>query len=231
MKNLRKYLIITFFFTLIGLIANSIEFVQLEGSNQAFTFFEFIAPASSGILPLPIAMISVALVKAVEFITDPAAFSLFSIVRVFLPLVAVSYFANREKWNEQFKLFGNVMDIAIPVIAIIGFNIHPVGRQVWYYSLMWLIPVVSFFLKDKLLLARSLGATFSQHALGGLLFLYLVPGLGPELFVFLIPIVLKERLIYALGISGFYLLSKDLIHMIEKSNNQFVIRFRKLYAE
>ncbi len=75
---------------------------------------------------------------------------------------------------------------------------HPVGQVAWFYSLYWLIPVMLYALGSRSLFNESLGATFVQHAVGSVLWLYLVPTTS-ALWISLIPVVAVERLLCALG--------------------------------
>jgi hypothetical protein len=214
MKDVKKNVLLSIIFLIIGLVSLSLNFTKLEGSSSHFTFFEFVAPSVAGILPLGVAMILVVVAKALfSLLTNSLVFNLFDVARLFLPLAAVSYFYKKSKFN-----------LIIPVIAIIGFNLHPVGRQAWVFSLLWLIPIAMHLLRDKFLLARSIGATFSQHALGGLLFIYMFPA-TPEFWIGLIPIVLQERLVFAIGISAFYIFFKELFELLSKKN---IIKFERI---
>src|SRR3990172_1095426 len=55
----------------------------------------------------------------------------------------------------------------ISVFIIMFINLHPIGRTVWFYSIYWLIPLIVWPFRNNFLLARSLGATFTIHAVGG----------------------------------------------------------------
>jgi hypothetical protein len=66
------------------------------------------------------------------------------------------------------------------------------------YSLIWLIPFIATFFKERLIL-NSLGATFTAHAIGSVIFLYTF-GLTPSVWISLIPVVFIERGFFTLGI-------------------------------
>jgi len=115
----------------------------------------------------------------------------------------------------------------IPGIAIVLFLAHPIGRQVWYYSLFWTIPIAITLLKPyirKLLKTHdvptiylyALSATFVDHAVGSVLFLYYlnIPAVYWNLSIPYVPI---ERLIYALGILIFYLFTKTALESLQKT--------------
>lgn len=86
------------------------------------------------------------------------------------------------------------------------FLLHPVGRQAWFYSLFWTIPIIARLLPAKYSLSvplRSLGATFTAHAIGGALWIWTVP-MTPAMYLALVPITAFERLLFALGIGISY---------------------------
>ena len=80
------------------------------------------------------------------------------------------------------------------------FWIHPNGS--FYYSLLWVIPVLGIIF-DKNVFFRALGATFSAHAVGSLIWLFTVPMTSLTWFG-IIPVALIERSLFAVGISLVY---------------------------
>lgn len=84
-------------------------------------------------------------------------------------------------------------------IACMGlFMVHPVGAQAFVYSLYWLIPVVLFFVPQRSFFLQALGSTFVAHAVGSVIWLYTVP-MTAHMWIALMPIVLLERVLFALG--------------------------------
>lgn len=88
----------------------------------------------------------------------------------------------------------------IPIICMILFIIHPIGGQAWAYSLYWLIPVFLYFVKHDSIVLTALGATFIQHAIGSLCWLYCT-SMSPEQWLALIPLVFVERVVAVLLMS------------------------------
>ncbi len=106
-----------------------------------------------------------------------------------------------------------MINILIPVAAIIGFLASPIGREVWYYPLFWLIPIVMSFYKEKSVVANALGATFTTHAIGGALWIqFFAP--PASVWIGLIPIVIVERTIFTITTVGVYLLAKQVPNLI-----------------
>jgi|SRR5579862_297721 hypothetical protein len=88
--------------------------------------------------------------------------------------------------------------LLLPIICMGLFVIHPVGSQAFVYSLYWLIPVALFFVSRKNLFLQALGSTFIAHAVGSVIWLYTVP-MTAAMWMGLMPIVLFERILFALG--------------------------------
>jgi len=88
--------------------------------------------------------------------------------------------------------------LLLPLACMGLFVIHPVGAQASAYSLYWLIPVVLFFASHKSLFLQALGSTFIAHAVGSVIWLYTVP-MTAGMWMGLMPIVLFERIAFALG--------------------------------
>jgi hypothetical protein len=210
-----------FLFTILSLLASNINFSKIIGSeNQTFTFFQFIGPISGGFLGAGAGILSVMLAQIISFIWLGKQLELINILR-FLPMVfAAFYFAKYQKGKIEGALVG--------LICMALFIIHPIGSQVWYYSLYWLIPLLAVIIKDNLLL-RSFGSTFTAHAVGSTIWLYFVPS-TPEMWVLLIPIVAYERTIFALGISLTYYAFNTVFSKIDAIAKSEAIVIDKRYA-
>ena len=196
--NKLQYILLGAFIAL-SILAASINFTPfVAGKGLKFTFFDLYAPIAGslfGSLPGSIAVLTVEIFNLLWRQT----FSLAEFLHLFPVIFGTWYFGTNKKLASL-----------VPVIAIIGFVSAPVGREVWYYSLFWLIPVLCQPFKIKSLLARSLGATFTAHAVGGLLWVY---AFNPPAAVWqsLIPIVIMERLTFALTSGIMYVLIKKII--------------------
>lgn len=193
-------------FTILGFIALQIPFTKLVGSNVSFTLFDFFAPIAGVFLGPFVGIASVLTMELFNFLIKQEPVSTGGIIRLFPMLFAVYYFAVMSKKKEPNKWI-----LAVPVLVIVLFLAHPIGRTVPYYPLFWLIPVVAFFKRDWLL-ARSLGATFTAHAVGGAAWIWAF-NLPAPVWQSLIPIVIQERLLFTLGIAGSYLLVKQLLKL------------------
>ncbi|MFA6190481.1 MAG: hypothetical protein WC711_03205 [Candidatus Staskawiczbacteria bacterium] len=183
----KKQLLFAIIFTILGLLAFQISVSQIIGSAQKFTLFELLGPIGGMFLGPILGAASVFFVRAfnILFFNQPVDF--LTVIR-FLPMMAAAvYFGLKTKKTA----------IIFP-ICIALFLLNPIGRQAWMYSAIWLIPFVATFFKKKLIL-NSLGATFTAHAIGSVIFLYSF-GLTPAIWISLIPVVFIERGFFTIGI-------------------------------
>ncbi len=200
----RKKIVFVVIFAVLSLLAYKINFSPLLGTqNQSFTVFQFFAPATGFFLGPFLGAASVFLSQVTAFVLFGRAFSLFGIARLVPMLLAAFYFGTRKK-----RLVA-----VVPLACMALFVLHPVGRQAWFYSLYWLIPIAATLFKNRLFI-KSLGSTFTAHAVGSVAFLYLIPT-TPALWVALIPIVFMERMLFAAGISASFVLFNTVLSWVE----------------
>jgi len=143
--------------------------------------------------------------QIISYLIVGKEFSFINILRLFPMALAVIYFSRK---NNKFVSI-------IPIICIILFWLHPIGRAAWIYPLYWLIPAaVAFTRLNKHLFFNSLGSTFCAHAIGSTLWLYSF-GMTPQVWLMLIPIVAVERISFAVGISVSYVVLNTALCKIE----------------
>lgn len=200
----QKLLFLTLFVCL-GLAALQVPLVHLAGSKASFTLFDSFGPIASGFLGTIPGIVAVFLMLVINFIIHGSQVLDTGTVIRFIPILfATMYFGKRTKLN-----------LIIPVLAIIAFNLNPIGRTVWFYSLFWLIPVVCYFWQEEFLLAKALGATFTAHAVGGAIWIWSFH-LQASIWVSLIPIVIVERLVFAMAMVGIYQAMKVMIQEMKQ---------------
>ncbi|MBU4370078.1 hypothetical protein KKG58_04990 [Patescibacteria group bacterium] len=188
-KHKTVFLII---FILLSFGAFQIPVSKIVGSGQDFTLFEFMAPIGGMFLGPLFGALSAFVVRGVNVLVSGQTWDFLTIMR-FLPMILAAVY---------FGLKGKKMTVIFPVCMIL-FLIHPIGRQAWLYPMLWFIPLMATFGKKRLIL-NSLGATFTAHAVGSTIFLYAF-GLTPQVWLGLIPVVLIERGVFAIGIWASYL--------------------------
>ena len=204
-KTTRNKLIFFTGFTLLGILALHVPLMKLAGASVNFTLFDAFAPIAGAFLGTAVGAAAVLIMQGFHFVANGMNFeSAASLIRI-LPLVfAALYFSKKMPLN-----------FIVPTLAIIAFVAHPVGREVWYFSLFWTIPIICYFLQERWLLARALGATFMAHSVGGALWVWFVP-IPAAVWVGLIPIVIMERLLFAAGISITYLAVNNAFAFLNK---------------
>lgn len=193
-KETRNWLLFFIGFTFLGVLALQVPLMKLVGSSVNFTLFDAFAPIAGAFLGSIPGLVAVLLMQGFHFVTQGMNFSDPATLIRLLPLaMAALYFSRKMPLN-----------VIVPALAILAFVAHPTGREVWYFSLFWTIPIVCYFLQERWLMARALGATFMAHSVGGALWMWFVP-IPAAIWVGLIPVVIMERLLFAGGIAVSYL--------------------------
>jgi len=207
----RKQILFAIIFTTLGLLAFQISISHIVGSSQSFTLFELLGPIGGMFLGPVLGAVSAFIVRALNVIIFRQPLDFLTVIRFLPAMLAAVYFGLKQKKTA----------IIFP-ICIALFLLNPIGRQAWMYSLIWLIPFVATFFKKRLIL-NSLGATFTAHAVGSVIFLYTF-GLTPAIWMSLIPIVFIERGIFTIGIWTSCLVFNT---VLDKLTNLKVIYFLK----
>lgn len=209
-------------FAILGFIALQIPVTQLEGSKAKFMVYDAFAPVAGAFIGSLPGVVAVFLMQFINFLAHGAVVEDVGTIIRFLPMLfAVLYFARKEKFN-----------LIIPALAIAAFIIHPIGRTVWYFALFWTIPIIAYFFRDRFLLARALGATFTAHAVGGALWIWFFAMPAP-VWISLIPVVALERSFFALGICASFVLVNNLLALLQKKhilNLGFIIDRKYLFG-
>lgn len=203
-KETGKKLIFVAIFAIVGLLLMQIPFTKIIGSNLKFSLFDFYGPIAGSFVGSAIGMIGVLIMQILNWAWHGFAVDGATIIRFFPMLFALLYFAKKSK-----------LMLAVPALAMIAFWAHPEGRQAWYYTLYWLIPVIAYFFHDRFIFARALGTTFTAHAVGGVLWIW-VFNMKAAVWISLIPIVWKERGLMAIGITLTFLASNYLLRFAAK---------------
>lgn len=215
------------------LIGSKINFSPVIGAeNQFFTLFQFFGPIAGGFLGAIFGPLAVLVAETTDFLLTGKAFSPVNLLRL-LPMIGAAWYfstfckssrkkskSNNDKQNNKNpndksskkQIFFSTI---IPILAITAFIAHPVGRQAWFFSLFWLIPIIAHWLPGRLL-SRSFGATFTAHAIGSALWIWTVP-MPVEAWIALIPTVIMERGLFAIGISVSYVVMNTVLDKLPSS--------------
>ncbi|MFH1521286.1 MAG: hypothetical protein ABID61_06585 [Candidatus Micrarchaeota archaeon] len=197
-------------FAILALAGMQINFAQLIGTESQFlTFFQFFGPMAGGFLGVfgAVAILGAQVLNGVIFTHK---LDLITILR-FLPMMFGAYYFSR---NFKMKL-DDKLSLIIPILAMAVFWMDPVGQQAWYYALFWTIPIIVKFLPDNLFL-RSLGATFTAHAVGGTIWILGGIPMTPEAWTALLPVTATERIMFAAGIAMSYILFTNVLNAVDK---------------
>lgn len=179
----------------IAMIFSCIPFNMIIGSKAAwFSCSSMVIPALSYHTSLLYVILSI-------FTKGLLSFNLciFYVIHR-LPQIAAALALQKRNW----KLY-----LLLPSIAMIFFCIHPVGKQVFYYSWYWFIPMILYFFVQDNLYIRALSASFIAHAVGSVIWLY-GGNIPVEAWTLLMPIVPIERVIVAIGMVSFVYIFKAL---------------------
>lgn len=211
MTNTGQKIVFVLLFSALVLIGSQINFSKLLGAdNQFFTLTQFFGPMAGGFLGAALGGLAVLLAQGANLLLFGKNIDVLTLLRV-LPLVfAAIYFGSIAKK----RLEKSDWIVLVCAAAIVLFVLHPVGRQVWYFSLFWTIPILIKLFAPEKLLFKSLGATFTAHAVGGVIWIYTL-NTNAELWNGLIPIVAFERVLFAVGIAASYLVMNTLLLKIE----------------
>ena len=199
-----KRMVFIALFVVFAFITQRINFSGLIGAeNQFFTVFQFFGPIAGAFLGPVVGVLAVFLAEITDFLVVGKELTLINLARL-LPILFATYFFATINKSDRSKLF----KIAVPVVAIALFVMHPVGGTVWFFTLYWTIPIMATLLPKKYsnsIVARSLGATFTAHAVGGALWIWTVPMTSAQ-WIGLIPVVAYERALFAAGIGISYVI-------------------------
>lgn len=207
-----KRLIFIALFAVFAFITQRINFSALVGAeNQFFTVFQFFGPIAGAFLGPIVGVIAVFLAEVTDFLVVGKEFTLINIARLAPMLFATYFFATINKTDRS-----RIFKITVPLAAIAIFILHPVGREAWFFALYWTIPIIAVLLPKKYsnsVVARSLGATFTAHAVGGALWAWTIPMTAAQ-WVGLIPVVAYERALFAAGIAVSYIAVNALLAFV-----------------
>lgn len=195
------------------MVLTKIKFWPIFGTESSFSFGVMFGPVISRFLNAYWGTSVIMLTRIIGFATGYYKMGDISNLTKFVMswLTFVPIMMGGIYFSKMFK--GDRRLVVIPVFCILLFLIHPIGREVWYYSLFWAIPLLTTVLKpriDRLLknhlaqvYAYSLGSAFTDHAIGSITYLYFV-NIPAEFWIQAIPFTIVERTIIAAGIAFFY---------------------------
>ncbi len=204
----KKGIVFLVLFTVLALVGMKLNFSTLIGEESQFlTIYQFFGPIAGGFLGIWGAA-AVLGAQLINWVLVGKEISILNLLRLLPMVFAAIYFSRNGIRGIKDKL-----GLALPILAMLAFWIHPVGQQAWVYALFWVIPVIAKFLPENLIL-RSLGATFTAHAVGAVLWIWTVP-MAAEQWLMLLPITAFERILFALGIAASYVVFVNILKAVD----------------
>ena len=212
-------------FSVALLIADRINFSQVLGQqNQYFTLSQFFAPSVASFLGIYLGMFTLGSSLLAGYLLAGKALTAMGLLLLTTPLFAAYYFANVGK-----KRFDPLI-ITVPIAAMVVFLSIPAGAGAWYYSLFWLIPLgISALGLGNNLFARSLGATFTAHAVGSAVWSVFVPMTSAQ-WASLLPVTAIERLLFASGLAVSFIAATTIVEYASKQYDLSPLKIETRYA-
>ncbi|MDW8033770.1 MAG: hypothetical protein RMI79_02285 [Nitrososphaerota archaeon] len=215
----------TVFFMALFMVLTKIKFWPIFGTESSFSFGAIFGPVIPRFLNVYWGASAIMLSRILGFaigyykmgdISNLAKF--LASWLTFVPIIASGiYFAKVFKGDKRL--------IVIPLLSILMFLLHPIGREVWYYSLFWTLPIIIAFLKPRIdslirnhvvqVYVYSVGSSFTDHAIGSILYLYL-SNIPSWAWIQAIPFTPVERAIFAAGITFFYFVIRISLMIMQK---------------
>jgi hypothetical protein len=182
---LAKLIVLTIFVAF-ALVLSRIPLTPVLGTALHFSSINLVAPSLGGVMGGLLGTVSIIAVQLLSGIFGWQTFSLDMLIWIF-PLSMLGFVtlgASALYFGSRSRLLA-----AIPLAAIALFVAHPTGAQVWYVSLLWLVPVlVLFSQRIARYLALLVAAPIALSAAGVVaLPVWLLPLLLVPLAVFFMP--------------------------------------------
>jgi len=232
-------IVFTILSSLLFLYFTKIKFGPILGTSMKFSLSVFFGPTLAKMFGVAYGTSTIILTQILGLVAGvfwPGAKYIYKIKALkdyftFFPIIfAGIYFSRIFKRDKRL--------IVIPLICILLFVLNPIGRTVWFYSAFWLIPILISLFKEKLdkilrlplfkIYGYSLGAAFVDHAIGSVVFLYLLK-IPANFWIEAIPMTIVERLMIAAGIELFYF--AELVVIKAFSSIPFLTKIKNLVFE
>lgn len=202
MKNILKSTALAAVFGCLAPLGALFKVSFVVGSRCAlFSFSQCLTPLAGAFGGIPVSILVG--ISQLLWYKSCAATNLLLICPI-ATLCGALYFALRPQ---------KLLAALIPLSCVILFIAHPHGAQAAWYSFFWTVPLLTLLLPHQSFFLHALGSTFTTHAVGTVLWLY-VKNLSPQLFVSLVPLVIVERLLFATGMTVSYYAIKHLTALV-----------------
>jgi len=115
-------------------------------------------------------------------------------------LCASLYFATIVQ-SSDVPRWRRLLMAAIPLCCFFLFIFHPVGAQARSYTWLWCIPLLSALIPHTIFFIHALASTCIAHAVGSIIWIYLIGPADSAAWLALIPVAAVERLFFASGMT------------------------------
>jgi len=204
MTQTNKKIVFISLFALVGFGLMQIPFTKIIGSSLKFSLFDFYGPIAAGFVGSAWGVATVLIMQITNWAIHGFSMDTSTLIRLLPMVFAAIYFSKKSAFN-----------LAVPMIAMLAFWLHPEGQKAWYYALYWLIPMVMYVFHDRFIFARALGTTFTAHAVGSALWIWTIP-MSATVWTSLIPVVWKERGLMAIGITLTFMATNYILATLNK---------------
>lgn len=201
-KKLSKSLI----FLALALGASTVSLSYAWGSYKFFfSAMNMILPTAGSLLglgtALPVLITYFLIKKSIGFAMITAGF----------PTIFAA-----ANWSAKNTMMRVALQLVLPVACMMLFALHPVGGQAVAYASFWFIPMILFFINRTRysVFSLALSSTFIAHAVGSVMWLYVVP-MTPEQWLALMPVVVVERFVFAGGATVFHAVAMNVMASIK----------------
>ncbi len=201
-KKFKQKILFFLIFLIIALLTYRINLFNIKGSKCHFSAWSFIGAFPPSFTGPFMGTVTIFLIQL--YYRWGHHLSLFSILRFFIfPITSLYLFGFQNKTLKSFIFI-------IPLLAFIIYNLHPNHSLI--YSMIWLIPILSPFLSESRFV-KMLSTTLTAHAIGSTMFIYLFPTTR-NFWISLIPHVIIERAVLALGMLVFFTMFATLFDLL-----------------
>ena len=199
---------------------SSINVSFLWGSRQlSLTGLSLLFPALGVLLALPQSAILIGLYYTLRAVLGFYTFTFGIPTLVATANWSATYYDTKMS-KSLLRTAKFLLQVFVPLICMVLFVTHPIGKNAVVYSLYWFIPVFLFiyqeFIHSSSVFGTALSSTFIAHAVGSVISLYTF-SIPASIWISLIPMVAIERLVFAGGtVLVFHTIQKT-IALVKKS--------------
>ena len=239
----RKGLVFALLFIALSILGLRMNFSKLVGAeNQFFTYFQLWGPIAGGFLGSAMGVSTVLIAQLLDFLVNGKQITLLNLARVLPMLFGAYYFSKSKSTFSDNKMMLVIPVLAMIafwltpagagawyfalfwLVPILVIAITSIADQVATIKLV--LSMIGDFLSTLQVIGKilasyprlfllSLGATFTAHAVGGAIWAWSIP-MTTAAWNALIPVVIYERLVFALGISISYVVFANVLNVVDK---------------